>query len=282
MLSLRRSPTSTSNRTLRVVPRKAKRNTEYVEAHASDDAAWTSLLLLGGKGPVDFRVRVAQAHAREDMTPSGWSHIGILGSPVKNPLRRTLYEIPLGGRAGIGYPPSSNGVLETPVGDYDDPEAFPNIAVLRVPVPFARVMAALTQFRHQRSVMDALELQLTWFAFVWGVGSSGNPLLSGLGVPSAAFVEYVVAAAGYDLVPGFPSRSSCPEAIWQAARWWHEFPRAEHVEEALEAATTDAAAPRLQPVAGAYDAEHWLLTLPASAARRARSAPTKPRARSKR
>jgi hypothetical protein len=28
--------------------------------------------------------------------------------------------------------------------------------------------------------------------------------------------------AGIDLSPGLPSASSCPEAIWQAARWWYE------------------------------------------------------------
>lgn len=263
MLSLNRSSSSTRNRSLKPVPRKAQKNAGYVEAHSSDDAAWTDLLLLGGKGPVDFRVRVAQAHARDDLTPSSWSHIGILSPRVKNQLRRTLFEIPLQGRAGIGYPPITNGVLETPVGDYDDPEAFPNVAVLQVPVPFAKVKEAIVAFRHQRSVMDALELQLAWLAFAWGVGNTGNPLFAGLGVPGAAFVEYVVGAAGYDLVPGFPSRSSCPEAIWQAARWWHEFPRAAPAE-------GDEAPASLAPVAGAYDAAHILLEPPGNATSRPR------------
>ena len=26
-----------------------------------------------------------------------------------------------------------------------------------------------------------------------------------------------------ELTPGLASRSSCPEAIWQAAKWWQEF-----------------------------------------------------------
>jgi hypothetical protein len=36
-------------------------------------------------------------------------------------------------------------------------------------------------------------------------------------------LEVVFGAAGFDLTPGLESRSSCPEAIWQAAKWWHEY-----------------------------------------------------------
>jgi len=261
MLSLRRSNASSSNRSLASTPRKALTNAAYIDKHSPSDEASTAIVLLGGKSPVDFRVRVAQAHARDDMAPSAWSHIGVLGSRTKNPLRRSVIELPLQGKLGLGYPPATNGVVETPIGDYDDPAAFPNIAVLRVPVPFDAVDAAIAQFRQQRAVMDALELTLAWLGFVWGVGATGNPLLAGLGVPSAAFVEYVIGAAGYDLVPGFPSRSSCPEAIWQAARWWHEFPRAASIEQ-----SGDSAKPvTLSPISGVYDAEQYLLDPPAPA-----------------
>ena len=30
-------------------------------------------------------------------------------------------------------------------------------------------------------------------------------------------------SSSFDLTPGLESRSSCPEAIWQAATWWHGF-----------------------------------------------------------
>jgi hypothetical protein len=36
-------------------------------------------------------------------------------------------------------------------------------------------------------------------------------------------MEAAFAARGFDLTPGLESRSSCPEAIWQAATWWHGF-----------------------------------------------------------
>jgi hypothetical protein len=29
--------------------------------------------------------------------------------------------------------------------------------------------------------------------------------------------------AGLELTPGLSSQSSCPEAIWQAAKWWYQF-----------------------------------------------------------
>jgi hypothetical protein len=72
-------------------------------------------------------------------------------------------------------------------------------------------------------VLDGVDLTLRWLAYVWGVARSGNPLLDGMGIPSAAMLEVVIGAAGFDLTPGLESRSSCPEAIWQAAKWWHEY-----------------------------------------------------------
>lgn len=67
-------------------------------------------------------------------------------------------------------------------------------------------------------------MELTvWLAYVWGAGRAANPLLDSQGIPSAAMVELVLGGAGYDLTPGLESRASCPEAIWQAARWWHSY-----------------------------------------------------------
>ena len=72
-------------------------------------------------------------------------------------------------------------------------------------------------------MLDAQDLLLRWLAFIWGVGRTGNPLLDGQGIPSAAMLEVIFGAVGFDLTPGLESRSSCPEAIWQAAKWWHEY-----------------------------------------------------------
>jgi hypothetical protein len=81
----------------------------------------------------------------------------------------------------------------------------------------------LNRYREQRSVLDATQLVLEWLGFLWGVGRVGNPLLEGHGIPSSAMIEIVLAAAGYDITPGLESRASCPEAVWQAAKWWHRY-----------------------------------------------------------
>lgn len=86
---------------------------------------------------------------------------------------------------------------------------------------------------------------MSWLAYVWGVGRSGNPLMDGFGIPSAAMLEIVIGANGFDLTPGLESRSSCPEAISQAAKYWHEYYEDQ----------------KKDPLSGFYYTSHHLLTL---------------------
>ena len=225
MLNILSSPAGKESGLFKESPRrKEERNVAWLTRHLQGGGDGTSLLLLGGTDSYAFRMRVAQSHVRHDMSPSRWSHIGILGPLRKNPAATKVHEISLQPRRGFGFPAATNGVQDQArVRDYDDPEAFPNVAVLRIPAAWKDVSKALEQFKKQRAVLDAKELILHWLAFTWGVGRSGNPLLDGHGIPSAAMVETVVGAAGYDLTPGLESGASCPEAIWQAARWWHEY-----------------------------------------------------------
>jgi hypothetical protein len=124
---------------------------------------------------------------------------------------------------GFKFPTPENGIQEGELSTYGDPKNYPNIAVLNVPASQADVNAALVRFKKQRAVLDGVDLIVRWLAYVWGVGRSGNPLLEGFGIPSTAMLEIVVGAAGFDLTPGLESRSSCPEAISQAAKYWHEY-----------------------------------------------------------
>jgi hypothetical protein len=235
MLKLQRSTANTGNPKLKSVPRGTADNVAYLEAHASKDPAKeVTLLLLGGVEAVDFRVRVAQAHARDDLTPSMWSHVAIVSDKSKAG-RRSVFHIPLDGHGKLGYPPATNGVQKSSLSDYADAVRYPNICVLRVPVASKAVIDAIETFQKQRSLVDALELQLAWWRFVWGVGRPANPLFDEIGVPSAAF-----------------SRSSCPESIWQAARWWHEHPRPASFDSTSKVAD-------LPPTAGAYHAPHCLV-----------------------
>jgi len=87
-----------------------------------------------------------------------------------------------------------------------------------------------------------VDLLARWLAYAWGIARTSNPLLENFGMPSAAMLEIIFGAAGFDLTPGLESRSSCPEAIWQAAKWWHQYYEDQ----------------KRSPITGAYHTEHVL------------------------
>jgi len=119
--------------------------------------------------------------------------------------------------------PRTNGVRTCRLEEYDDPVRFPNIAVLHFTDDERPIRRNIDRVKSQRSVIDLPSLMLPWLGYIWSVGQAANPLLAGQGLPSAAFVETVYGIAGIELTPGLSSASSCPEAIWAAAKWWHQF-----------------------------------------------------------
>lgn len=235
MISILSSQATSPSEEFRRVPRE----------EGEDNIAWlrrnmpagdvTHVVLVGGKSQTAFRLRLAQAHVRHDLVPSYWSHVflarphlivdsaGDLLGMGKHIVSSTVIEVSLEPPSGFGFPAPSNALQTGRLAAYSDPVRYPNIAVLGIPVAQAEVMKALDRFRKQRAVLDAVDLVVRWLAYTWGVARSGNPLMDGLGIPSAAVLETVFGAAGFDLTPGLESRSSCPEAIWQAAKWWHQY-----------------------------------------------------------
>ena len=176
------------------------------------------VVLIGGATLVDFRIRTAQAHARHDFTPSHWSIVGILSDIDE------LTTVPLGSISDPSAVPASNAVDRLPMATFDDPITYPNFAVVRFPGDGARVLQQVRALRRQRTIIDLPRLVLAWLAYVWGTAEGGdNPLVGGLGLPSAVLVETAFGMADVELTPGLASASSCPEAIWQAAKWWHQF-----------------------------------------------------------
>lgn len=193
-----------------------------------------TLLLVGGCDLTHFRLRVAQSHVRADMAPSFWSHVGILCDDASG---LGLYEVALDPPTGFQQMPKTNGVQRVSVTRYEDSAQFPNVALLRFPIPKldagqaqqdatsgqrkSRIAQGIDRVRSERGVLDipALILPLLWF--VWGAGMPTNPLVAGTGIPGAVFAEAAFAAIGVELTPGLSTRSSCPEAMWQAARWWY-------------------------------------------------------------
>jgi hypothetical protein len=234
MLTITRSSQSQRNDEFHELPRRdGEGNAAWFERAAGGQKGGARLALFGGTDLVSARLRIAQSHARDDMTPSYWSHVALVKGD--GPLARDarLYDLRLEPPGGLSSLITRNGVFEGALADYDDVGRFPNVALLALPLPPAPppgdgdaggspIERAVEQFYHLRHISDSIELALAWIAFVCGVGRTPNPLLAGAGIPSAVFVEMVAAAAGFELTPALPNRSSCPEAIWQSARWWHD------------------------------------------------------------
>ena len=195
-----------------------------IEEHAPNLVG--SILLIGGRDLMDFRLRVAQSHVRHDMQPSHWSHAALVSGAGAGQGDIELLEVALVPDGGFGDVPSNNGIQQGKLSAYDDARRFPNIAWLDFGWDEHRVTTvaeARDRFRMERHIVDIPALIVEWLGFVWGVGAAGNPLLNDRGMPSAAGVEGICGLADMELTPGLSSMASCPEAIWQAAKWWRGF-----------------------------------------------------------
>lgn len=214
------------------VPLEIKNNAELKRLTASEgesNTAWlerafqdgitreASLILLGGNSMADFRVRVAQSHLRFDLTPSYWSMVAVLTEG------NTLYSVPLDLTGDISQIPYVNAVREYQLSEFDDAAKFPNIAVIQLTTTPEKVVKNVQAMKFQRGLIDLPALVLSWLRYVWCVGKQTNPLLDGEGLPSAVFAETLFGLAGIELTPGLATASTCPEAIWQAAKWWASF-----------------------------------------------------------
>jgi hypothetical protein len=214
MLAIRHSQATAPNAALRDAPaRRGETNGAWLRRVRAS----SGILLLGGSSLAHFRIRVAQSHVRTDLSPSFWSLTGILEDG------QTFASVPFDGCPDPSEVPRTNGVQSCQIAEYNDPVRFPNIAVLHFTDDEQPIRDNIERVKSQRSVIDLPTLMLPWLGYIWSVGQAANPLIGGHGLPSAAFVETVYGIAGIELTPGLSSASSCPEAIWAAAKWWHEF-----------------------------------------------------------
>ena len=229
MLRQLRSTTSDPNVGLTRQARNGRENNlrwlarALADLKTADDPGWTCVMLLGGADTLSFRLRVAQSHLRRDMLPSYWSNSLLLKLDGRDPARATALHVPLLQPDTGTLATRSNGVVERPLKAFADIRRWPNIALIALPVEQAKIAEKLDAFRESRATLDALEHVLRWLGFAWGAARAPNPLLDGIGLPSACMLETVCAAAGFDLTPGLESRASCPEAIWVAARHWYDY-----------------------------------------------------------
>ena len=210
----------------------------------------TLLVLLGGSDTVSCRLRYTQAYARQNLTPSNWSHVLLLDRLDTFKKTSNAWEMGLHPFNGFDFPPETNAVQKGNLNPYKNPDDFPNIALLAVPVDLKVVKNAVNGFKKMRNVINGPDLVITWLGYLWGASGSRNPLLEECGIPSAVLVEHVIGAAGFDLTPGLASRSSCPEAIWQAAKWWHDY--------YAKAENEEGGKVQRQPIKGSWSVNHEL------------------------
>jgi hypothetical protein len=177
------------------------------------------ILLLGGTSLADFRIRVAQSGLRSDLSPSYWSLCGVLVD-----AEGTFLSVPLQ-PLDVSDVPETNAVQTCQLADFDDVERWPNIAVLRFTRDPEPVLRNARLVSSRRTILDLPDLVHAWLGYVWAVSGADNPLLTAQGLPSAAFVEAAHALAGVEITPGLSSAASCPEAIWQAVKRWHDYYR---------------------------------------------------------
>lgn len=193
------------------------------EMQTDGSVAWSYVVLLGGSDTMSFRLRVAQSHLRRDMLPSYWSESLFMRLVGPDVSKAKVIHVPLLQPPRALMATRTNGVVERSLKDFADPIKWPNIAIIALPLPYSSLLEKIDAFKRSRGTLDALEHILKWLAFSWGVARTPNPLNDGVGLPSSCMLETACAAAGFDLTPGLESRASCPEAIWVAARYWHEY-----------------------------------------------------------
>lgn len=202
----------------RVLAKKDETNRAWLKRIISENGfEGRGLLLIGGTSVADFHIRVAQSSLRHDLTPSYWSMVGVLSGSD------SFYSVPLQWKGDLSEMPHSNGIQSCRLADYDDPARYPNIAFIQFTSDMKKILEYAEKMKWQRSVIDLPELVVRWLEYVWAVGQNGNPLANAKGLPSAVFAETIFGIGGIELTPGLATASSCPEAIWQAAKWWRVY-----------------------------------------------------------
>ena len=194
--------------------------------------------LVGSRDIPGVTLRRAQSVLRWDRRPSLWSHAFLIAQPLRrrgNVAKLDILEIPLFPRNGQFPKPESNGLNESTLEVYANPQVDANVALITVakaqtegePVGLSNQEVRAIAERAGQPNADRLRYDLwdclcAWQQYLWSEGQGPNPLREGVPVPSSAFVEMAYEAIGLDLVPSASERNSAPEHLWNAAVWWHQ------------------------------------------------------------
>jgi hypothetical protein len=194
--------------------------------------------LLGEYGQLGYALRRAQEVLRIDRTPSYWSHAFLFLDPItgsaselRDPARspRLLEATVQPGATASQLFAFRNGANVRRFADYARADldasaapGAPNIAVLCFAMSEGERAAIRDRALHPEADLlsyDLPDLLGTWFHYALSLGKRSNPLVRGIGLPSASYCQLAYDAAGIDLAPGANDRNAAPEHLWQAARF---------------------------------------------------------------
>lgn len=183
-----------------------------------------TILLVGGSDFASWTVRAQQAPIRFDRRPSDYSHAALICEWNKQrPEDSWGLEIDPVYVAAARQFPEHGGVTPFRLGDYQDTQQFPNVAIIDVPVDAERnravVAAACTPMRDPIR-FPLLRWLASWRAFITLPEVVPHPLLNRTPHPGAAFVAMAYEAADVTLIPGATDLQHCPELLWANAKYW--------------------------------------------------------------
>jgi len=207
------------------------------------------VLLAGGSDFASCTVRQQQGLMRYDRRPSDYSHAALIcdfrpDTPEQSwGLELDPLRVPATQQA-----PEHAGVTPFRLLDYLDAEAFPNLALMRVPLPDparaeAVVNAARTPIRDLQR-FPFLRWLASWRAFVTSPETVPHPLQNRTPHPGAAFISMAYEAAEITLIPGATDLQHCPELLWANAKHWSHAVCASEDVEIFRVARDQTAQPR--------------------------------------
>ncbi|MBL8899096.1 MAG: hypothetical protein JNM84_15760 [Planctomycetes bacterium] len=200
------------------------------EAPASPPHFSYALALVGGADHASLVLRRAQACVRHDGQPSLWSHALLIGLPEGRALRDAIgLECALTPDRDEEQVPEFNGITWTRFSRYLAPKLYPNLAIfkLRVSDPAASEKSKKRSERLEAAAQNPLAAadrfpcwkQLgAWKQYVHEEHGTTSPLLRGVAMPCASWIEYLFESMGIDLFPGGGASNACPELLYASLK----------------------------------------------------------------
>jgi hypothetical protein len=189
------------------------------------------VLLVGGSDWRSLGLRHAQATLRFDRRPSAWSHAAlILDWDGDNVARSSGVEASLDPEQPQLHVPERDGVTAFSLRRYFDALHYPNVCLAAFTPPagpegesgLARISEAARNPQRDGIRFPVWDAFGAWHHYLYQPYKCRNPLLDGLGVPSALLCEAALEAAGVPAAPGATEIQIAPEHLWATFKHWHD------------------------------------------------------------